>query len=77
MENRLAGLPRYPVRSVDLAQLLSASIAVYRPQAEAFGGRSDGKFGAPAVEVSLCQVLRSAGDNRVGVSRALIFSHGR
>jgi hypothetical protein len=26
------------------ALALSASIAVYRPQAELFGGRSDGKF---------------------------------
>jgi hypothetical protein len=25
----------------------SASVAVYRPQAELFGGRSDGKFGVP------------------------------
>ena len=41
----------------------SASIAIYRPQAEVFGGRSDGKFGIPSVEVSLFQVLRSAGDN--------------
>jgi hypothetical protein len=31
---------------------LSASIAVYRPQAEVFGGRSDGKFGLPLAEVS-------------------------
>jgi hypothetical protein len=27
--------------------MLSASIAVYRPQAESFGGRIDGKCGAP------------------------------
>jgi hypothetical protein len=47
MEYILAGLLRYPVRSVDLRQLLSASIAVYRPQAESFGGRCDGKFGLP------------------------------
>jgi Domain of unknown function (DUF4143) len=41
----------------------SASIAVYRLQAEVFGGRSDGKFGAPSLELSIFQVLTSAGDN--------------
>jgi hypothetical protein len=29
----------------------SGSIAVYRPQAELFGGRSDGKSGVPRREV--------------------------
>jgi hypothetical protein len=43
--------------------ILSVSIAFYRPQAEVFGGRSDGKFGVPSAEVSLIQVLISAGDN--------------
>jgi hypothetical protein len=43
MEYMSAGLLRYPVRSVDLRQLLSASIAVYRPQAISFDGVSDGK----------------------------------
>ncbi len=42
---------------------LSPSIGHYRPQAEVFGGRSDGKFGVPSVEVSLFQVLISARDN--------------
>jgi hypothetical protein len=63
MEYILSGLLRYPVRSVDLRLSLSASIAVYRPQAECFGGRSDGKLDVPSVEVSLFQVLISAGDN--------------
>ncbi len=63
MEYISEGLLRYPVVSVDLRQLLSASIAVYRLEAELFGGRSDGKFGAPSVELSLIQVLMSAGDN--------------
>jgi hypothetical protein len=45
MEFRMAGLPRNPVRTVDLTQLLSASIAVYRSQAELFDGRCDGKCG--------------------------------
>jgi hypothetical protein len=35
-----------------IALTLSASIAVYRPQAELFGGRSDGKFGMTSAEVS-------------------------
>jgi hypothetical protein len=39
------GLLRYPVRSADLRQLLSASIAVYRLQARFFDGVSDGKSG--------------------------------
>jgi hypothetical protein len=34
MEYISAGLLRYPVRSVDLGQLLSASIAIYRPHAQ-------------------------------------------
>jgi hypothetical protein len=41
----------------------STSIGIYRPQAQVFGGRSDGKFGVPPVEVSLFQVLISAGDD--------------
>ena len=39
---------------------LSPSIALKR---KLFGGRSDGKFGLPSVELSLFQQLRSAGDN--------------
>jgi hypothetical protein len=38
--------------------MLSASIAVYRPQAECFGGRSDGNFGVSSVEASYFRVLR-------------------
>jgi hypothetical protein len=68
-----AGSLRYPARSFDLRQLLSASIAVYRPQAEIFGGRFDGKFDVASEKVSLSQVLTSAGDNGVGVTRA--FPH--
>ena len=45
MEYISEDLLRYPVRSVDLRQLLSASIAVYRPQARFFDGVSDGKSG--------------------------------
>jgi hypothetical protein len=41
----------------------SASIAVYRLQAELFGGRFDGKFGAPSGKILVFQVLISAGDN--------------
>ncbi len=41
----------------------SGSIAVYRPQAELFGGRSDGKLGVRREEVSYYQVLIRAGDN--------------
>ena len=41
----------------------SASIGVYRPQAESFGGRCDGKFGVPREEVSYFQVFIRAGDN--------------
>ena len=39
------------------------SFDIYRAQAEVFGGRSDGKFGGPSAEISLFQVLISAGDN--------------
>ena len=45
----------------------SASIAVYRPQAELFGGKSDGKFVLRLGKDQRCQVLISAGDDRVGV----------
>jgi hypothetical protein len=45
MEYISEGLRRYPVRSVNFRQLLSASIAVYRLQARLFDGVSDGKFG--------------------------------
>jgi hypothetical protein len=45
MEYISAGLLRYPVRSVDLRELLSASTAIYRPQARFFDGVSDGKSG--------------------------------
>jgi hypothetical protein len=41
----------------------SGSIAVYRPQAEMFGGRSDGKSGVLREEVLYFPVLMSAGDN--------------
>ncbi len=34
-------------------------VGIYRLQAECFGGRSDGKFGARSIEVSLFQVLIS------------------
>jgi hypothetical protein len=44
MEYMSARLLRYPVRSIYLTYLLSASIAVYCPEAELFGGRCDGKF---------------------------------
>jgi hypothetical protein len=47
MEYMSEGLLRYPATSVYLRQLLSASIAVYRRQAEVFVGRPDGKFGGP------------------------------
>jgi hypothetical protein len=46
-----------------IALTLSASIGVYRAQAEVFGGRSDGKFGVRREEVSYYQVLIRAGDN--------------
>jgi len=42
---------------------ISPSIDVYRPQAESFGGRSDGKFGDPQEESYYVQVLTRAGDN--------------
>jgi hypothetical protein len=42
---------------------VSASIAVYRAQAEVFGGRFDGKSGEPYQEVSHFQLLIRAGDN--------------
>jgi len=45
MEYISADLLRYPVISVDLRQLLSASIAIYRPQARFFDCVSDGKSG--------------------------------
>jgi hypothetical protein len=37
--------------------VISASIAVYRPQAEFSGGRFDGKLSVVSVEVSLIQIL--------------------
>ena len=43
--------------------ILSASIAVYRLQAEFSGGRFDGKFGAPSGEILVFQVHIRAGDN--------------
>jgi hypothetical protein len=42
---------------------VSAPIAVYRSQAEVFGGRSDGKFVVRFGKVEQSQVLTSAGDN--------------
>jgi hypothetical protein len=45
MEYISAGLLRYPVGSVDLRRWLSASIAIYHPQARFFDGVSDGKSG--------------------------------
>jgi hypothetical protein len=41
----------------------SASIAVYRLQAEISGGKFDGKSDAPLEDVSYFQVLIRAGDN--------------
>ncbi len=52
---------------------LSASIAVYRPQAELFGGRSDGKSVVRLGKASQFQSLKSAGDHRVGVTRPRRF----
>jgi hypothetical protein len=43
--------------------MLSPSIAVYRPQAELFGGRFDGKFVARSGKDQQCQALIGAGDN--------------
>jgi len=45
-----------------IASTLSASIGVYRAQAEVFGGRSDGKSGVLRQEVLYFQVLMSAGN---------------
>jgi hypothetical protein len=42
---------------------LSASIAVYRPQAELSGGRSDGKRVVRWGKSNHCQMLIGAGDN--------------
>jgi hypothetical protein len=42
---------------------LSASIGIYRAQAEVFGGRSDGKSGVLRQEVAYFQLLIRAGDN--------------
>ncbi len=42
---------------------LSASIAIYRPEAELFGGRSDGKFVVGLGKDEPFQMLISAGDN--------------
>jgi hypothetical protein len=42
---------------------LSASIAVYRPQAKFSGGRFDGKFGVRREEFQNCQLFGRAGDN--------------
>jgi hypothetical protein len=47
----------------DINRDQSGSIARYRLQAEVFGGRFDGKFGVTSEEISLIQVLISAGDN--------------
>jgi hypothetical protein len=44
-------------------RMLSASIAVYRPKAELFGGRSDGKFVVRLGKYQHCQALIIAGDN--------------
>jgi hypothetical protein len=46
-----------------IALTLSASIGVYRAQAEVFGGRSDGKSGVLRQEVAYFQLLIRAGDN--------------
>jgi hypothetical protein len=45
------------------ASILSASIAVYRPQAETFGGRCDGKVGVVREKFSYFQVPTRTGDN--------------
>ncbi len=50
---------------------LSASIALYRHQAEAFGGRCDGKFGVRCEKSEQYQALIGAGDDRVGVAITL------
>jgi hypothetical protein len=42
---------------------LSTSIAIYRPQAELFGGRSDGKFVVRLGKDQQFPVLIGAGDN--------------
>ena len=42
---------------------LSASFAVYRPQADVFGGRSDGKLLVRLGKNKQFQALISAGDN--------------
>jgi hypothetical protein len=47
MEHISEDFLRDPVRFFDLRQLLSASIAVYRVQAQFFGGRFDGKSPLP------------------------------
>jgi hypothetical protein len=41
----------------------SVSIAVYRPQAQVFGGRSDGKFVVRLGKDTQFHALTSAGDN--------------
>jgi hypothetical protein len=46
----------------DVISNLSVPIAIYRPQAEYFGGRSDGKFGVRLEEISYFQVPIRAGD---------------
>ena len=50
---------------------LSASITVYRLQAEFSDGANDGKIGMPRHEMVVFQMLTRAGDHRVGVTRAL------
>jgi hypothetical protein len=42
---------------------LSPSIGIYRPQADVFGGRSDGKFVVGLGKDEPFQILISAGDN--------------
>ena len=38
------------------------SVAIYRPQADCFGGQSDGRFGAFRQEAMRFQVVTGAGD---------------
>jgi hypothetical protein len=45
------------------AETLSGSIAIYRPQAELFGGKSDGEFVVRLGKFKKFQVVISAGDN--------------
>ena len=60
MERKSTGFPALPG---EIRRLDAIAFGIYRLEAELFGGRSDGKFGTPSVELSSIQVLISAGDN--------------